>query len=104
MQRQHTKPELVWRADIPVRNVEPYTYLGEFLDPSAFEGCCGRGRPRDMGRVPLSFLGLLSAVLFCVTTSFAGQNFGANGVRLKGFKIAEPYGPPYEKQIKSLLE
>ncbi len=30
----------------------------------------------------------------------SAQTFGA----MKGFKVAEPYGPPYEKQTKSLLE
>jgi lipopolysaccharide export system protein LptA len=34
----------------------------------------------------------------------ADQFFGGKGIPAKGFKIAEPYGPPHEDQTKSLLE
>jgi lipopolysaccharide export system protein LptA len=40
---------------------------------------------------------ILSAVF---ATTLPAQTFGVT----KGFKAAEPYGPPYEKQIKSFLE
>ncbi len=44
---------------------------------------------------------LFGLSFFLAATSF-GQTFGARGI--KGFKIAEPYGPPHETQIKSVLE
>src|SRR5882724_29555 len=57
---------------------------------------------RPGSRVLSSCLGLLSGLSFFVTATGVGQTFGATGI--KGFKIAEPYGPPHETQIKSVLE
>jgi lipopolysaccharide export system protein LptA len=37
-------------------------------------------------------------------TAVGDQLFGGKGIPAKGFKIAEPYGPPHETQTKSLLE
>src|SRR5579859_4955726 len=50
-------------------------------------------------RIFLPLLVLAGLIGVFEPTCFA-QTFGA----MKGFKVAEPYGPPYEKQTKSLLE
>lgn len=52
----------------------------------------------------LTFVGLLAGLFLCGAASSPDPTFGAKAFQAKGFKIGEPYGPPYEKQIKSLLE
>jgi lipopolysaccharide export system protein LptA len=49
---------------------------------------------------PSSILLLCAAVLAMWASVAQGQRLG----EAKGFRLAEPYGPPYEGQIKSLLE
>jgi hypothetical protein len=46
----------------------------------------------------------LASLIQTKPASPSSQPFGGKGIPAKGFKIAEPYGPPYESQTKSLLE
>lgn len=57
-----------------------------------------------MRRFLSGILGFLIGSSLIVSAASTTQPFGANGIPVKGFKLAEPYGPPNEGQTKSRLE
>ena len=102
-----------WPADIPVRSKQRKScgsQLWRIGHPAKRSHgnqhpicLLSRFNSRGCPLLRAGILGILAVITLFFqlhTTVSHAQTFGA----MKGFKVAEPYGPPYEKQTKSKLE